>query len=275
MTDGTRHPVRRHRLRSAIWPGACIAAVAVLLAAYLLLIASNAIYLGWADGCYFLKQPRMWQRLWLTVWTSALATGFSMAIGIPAGYALSRLRLPAPRLMSTLIDLPVMVPPAAVGVFLFGLVRTFPVSSVCQVLGLRLAHNTAGVVFVQFVVTVAFCARLMKAAFDGVNPRFEQVSRSLGATLPRTFVQVTLPLAKRGILASLVVVWARAAAEWEALMLFVGGTTGQTDVLPFAIYLDWNGGMMGWCVSMSLVCVLMAIAAMGAMRMIGGRSYVW
>ena len=93
--------------------------------------------------------------------------------------------------------------------------------------------------------------------------------------MPRTFFCVTLPLAKRGLVASLIVVWARAAAEWEALMLFVGGTEGKTDVLPFAVYLDWNGGMMGWAVSMSVVCVLMAVAAMGAVHLIGGKSYVW
>ena len=268
-TTHTRSPRRR------LWPAMACSATAAILAAYLVFVASNAVYLGWADGLYFLGQSRMWARFGLTVWTATTATVLSVLVGIPAGYALSRLRFPMPNVTATLIDLPVMVPPAAVGAFLFGFVRTFPVRHVTELLGLRLGHNTAGVVFVQFVVTVAFCSRLMKAAFDTVNPRFEQVSRSLGAALPRTFVRVTLPLAKRGILASLVVVWARAAAEWEALMLFVGGTTGQTDVLPFAIYLDWNGGMMGWCVSMSLVCVLMAIAAMGAMRLIGGRSYVW
>jgi molybdate transport system permease protein len=115
----------------------------------------------------------------------------------------------------------------------------------------------------------------MKATFDSVNPRFEQVSRSLGATLPSTVFRVTLPLAKRGVMASLIVVWARAVAEWEALMLFVGGTEGQTDVMPFAVYLDWNGAMMGWVVSMSLVCIATAIAAMGAVRLIGGKSHVW
>ena len=258
-----------------LWPAVACTAIAAILAAYLLLVSSNAIYLGLSDSLYFGLHPRMWARWWLTVWTATVATGLSMLVGIPVGYALSRLRFPLPHLTSTLIDLPVMVPPAAVGAFLFGFVRTFPVRHVCDLLGLHLGHNVQGVVFVQFVVTVAFCARLMKAAFDGVSPRFEQVSRSLGASLPRTFVQVTLPLAKRGILASLIVVWARAAAEWEALMLFVGGTEGQTDVMPFAVYLDWNGAMMGWVVSMSLVCVLMAVAAMGAVRAIGGKSYVW
>jgi molybdate transport system permease protein len=252
-----------------------VAAAASLLAAYLMLVASNALYLGLSDSFYFLRHPRMWERWWLTVWTATTATGLSMLVGVPVGYALSRLRFPCPHLTATLIDLPVMVPPAAVGAFLFGFVRSFPVEPVTAAVGLRLGHNTAGVIFVQFVVTVAFCARLMKAAFDGVNPRFEQVSRSLGAALPRTFRCVTLPLAKRGIVASLIVVWARAAAEWEALMLFVGGTEGQTDVMPFAVYLDWNGAMMGWVTSMSLVCVLMAVAAMGAVRLIGGKSYVW
>ena len=269
MTTRTRRATRW------LWPAACVGAMALILAAYVLLVSSNAIYLGLSDSLYFLKHPRMWQRWWLTVWTATLATGFSMLVGIPAGYALSRLRFPCPHLTATLIDLPVMVPPAAVGAFLFGFVHTFPVKQACELAGLDLGHNTSGVVFVQFVVTVAFCSRLMKAAFDSVNPRFEQVSRSLGASLPRTFFCVTLPLAKRGVIASLIVVWARAAAEWEALMLFVGGTEGQTDIMPFAVYLDWNGAMMGWVVSMSLVCVLMAVAAMGAVRAIGGKSYVW
>ena len=266
---------RAARPHRQLWPAVCVSAVTVILAAYLVLLASNAIYLGWNDALHFFSHPRMWQRLWLTVWTSGTATCVSVLVGVPAGYALSRLRIPFPHLTGTLIDLPVMVPPAAVGVFLFGVVHSFPVSAICEATGVRLGHNTAGVILVQCVVTVAFCSRLMKASFDTVNPRFEAVSRSLGATLPRTVFQVTLPLAKNGIIASVIVVWARAAAEWEALMLFVGGIQGRTDVMPFAVYLDWNGGMMGWVVSMSLVCVLMAIVAMGVVRLIGGKSYVW
>ncbi len=54
-----------------------------------------------------------------------------------------------------------------------------------------------------------------------------------------------------------------------------GGTEAKTDVMPFAVYLDWNGGMMGWVVTFSLVCIFLAIASMGAVRIIGGKSYVW
>jgi molybdate transport system permease protein len=115
----------------------------------------------------------------------------------------------------------------------------------------------------------------MKAAFDNVTPRFENVSRSLGASVPYTLSKVTLPLAKRGIIAGIMVVWARAAAEWEGLMLFVGGVEGRTDVLPFAVYLDWNAAMMGWVISMSLVCVLTAVVVMASVRLVSGRSHVW
>jgi ABC-type sulfate transport system permease component len=261
--------------RSRIWPAICLASVSIILMGYLLLVLSNAIYLGFSDSLYFFSHPRLWDRLALTMWTATLATGLSLAFGIPTGYALSRFRFPCPRLMATIIDLPVLIPPAAVGAFLFGFTHTFPVRDILALLGINLGHTAAGVVFAQFMVTVAFCARLMKTTFDSTNPRFEFVSRSLGASRSRTFFKITLPLARRGIVASLIVVWARAAAEWEALMLFVGGTEGRTDTLPFAVYLDWNGGMMGWVVSLSLLCILMAIATMGAVRIIGRKSYVW
>lgn len=260
---------------NSIWPAVCVGAVGLVLAAYVLLVASNAVYLGLSDAKWFVTKSRLWVRFGLTVYTATSATAFALLVGIPAGYALSRLRFPCPTLMSTLIDLPVMVPPAAVGAFLFGLVHTFPVKQLSDLAGVQFSHNVPGVILVQFAVTVAFCTRLMKASFDAVNPRFEHISRSLGASLPRTLWKVTLPLAKNGIIASTIVVWARAASEWEALMLFVGGTEGQTDVMPFAVYLDWNGGMMGWVVTFSLACILLAIASMGAVRIIGGKSYVW
>ncbi|MBN2575081.1 MAG: molybdenum ABC transporter permease, partial [Deltaproteobacteria bacterium] len=107
------------------------------------------------------------------------------------------------------------------------------------------------------------------------SPRFEAVSRSLGASLPRTFFRVSLPLARNGVLASLIVVWARAAAEWESLMLFVGGIQGRTDTLPFAVYLDWNGGLLGWALTNSLFCVLIAVGSLYAVRRVGGHGHVF
>jgi len=248
---------------------------ATLLLAVAAILAINGLYLGLADFVHYLGRPRTWVSLWVTVWTATVATLIAMVVAVPAGYALSRYRLPGTRALLTVIDLPVMVPPAAIGVFLLGVFRSFPFESLCGWLGLRIDHAVPGVVVAQITVTLAFAIRLVKASFDMVSPRFEAVSRSLGASLPRTFFRVSLPLARNGVLASTIVVWARAAAEWESLMLFVGGIQGQTDTLPFAVYLDWNGGLLGWALTNSLFCVLIAIGSLYAVRRLGGRGHVF
>ena len=264
-----------NNLKIKMWPALCVGSLLLVLFCYLALVVSNAAYLGLSDFLKFLPRERLWVRVGLTFYTSLIATVLSLFVGIPAGYALSRLKLPWPKLTATLMDLPVMVPPAAIGAFLLGFMGSFPVKQLCDFFNLEFAHNTSGVILVQFVVTLAFCCRLMKSSFDRVNPRFEAVSRSLGSSYPATIWKVTLPMAKNGIIASALIVWARAAAEWEALMIFVGGTMGKTDVLPFSVYLDWNGGMMGEVVMYSLISIAMAILSMSAMHYIGGKSHAY
>ena len=261
--------------RGRWWPALCAATAFAAVAFYVVMVASNWIYLGWNDTLYFFSQSRMWQRFWLTMWTSTISSAFSLLVGIPAGYALSRFKFPCHNLFASVIDLPIVVSPAVIGAFLFGITTRFPFDVISQHYNIYIGRNGYGVLIVQFTVTAAFCARLMKASFDMIPRRFETVSLSLGASNFRTFFRVVMPMAKNGIIASMIVVWARAAAEWEGLMLFVGASEGKTDIMPFAIYLDWNGGMMGWVTSMTIVCVLMAIVAMSAMRIIGGRSHVW
>lgn len=241
--------------------------VAFLALSYGGLIASTAVYLGLGDSLHFLAQERLWSRVWLTLWTAGVSTLLAMALAVPAGYALSRHPLPLPELWATLVDLPVMVPPAAVGAFLLGAVDVPPVRALCDLLGLHFSHRTEGVLLCQVTVTLAFGVRLSKLAFDAVPARQELLARTLGASSVETLWRVTLPQAGRGLGAAALVVFARAAAEWEALMLFVGATQGRTDTLPFAVYLDWNGGLMGWVASMSLICVLLALALMGAARL--------
>jgi len=261
--------------RGGWWPTVSVGITIIILFAYVVLVVSNWIYLGWSDTIYFFSKSRMWERFWLTVWTSTVSTFFALCVGIPAGYALSRFTFPCRNVIASIIDLPIVVSPAVVGAFLFGITTRFPFDLISEHYGIYIGRNVYGVLLVQFTVTAAFCARLMKASFDMIPTRFEAVSRSLGASSLRTFFRVVLPMAKNGIIASMIVGWARAAAEWEGLMLFVGATEGKTDIMPFAIYLDWNGGMMGWVTSMSIVCILMAISAISAMKMIGGRSNVW
>lgn len=261
------------KIRQSAWNISFFSFVAIILIGIGFIAITNALFLGFGDFIYYLQKSRTWINFFNTVWTVSISTTLSMLIGIPVGYTLSRYQLPCSKLLKTLIDLPVMVPPAAVGVFLLGMFKTVPVSNITDMLGIKVVHALPGVIVAQFTVTVSFCIRLVMASFDAVNPKYEQVARSLGASAPRVFLKVSLPMAKSGLLAGLIIVWARAAAEWESLMLFVGGIQGKTDVLPFAVYLDLVGGKLGWALTTSLFCMVIAVASMSAVYYIGGKKY--
>lgn len=224
---------------------------------------SNLAYLGASDLLHFLGQGRTWRCFGLSLGTASLASALAMFIAVPMGYALSRLRGRGSWLLHALLDLPIMMPPAAVGLFLLGFFGSPAGHWLEDGLGLSFAHALPGVVLAQVVVTTAFGVRVVKAAFDGQRPEHERVARSLGASLPYTFLHVSLPMARRGILAGTCLVWARAVAEYEALMLFTGAIQGRTDVLPLAVYLDVTAGKLEWAIVLSLLCV-----ALGALSLL-------
>lgn len=261
------------KIRQTAWVVFFSSFVVIILCATGVLFLVNALFLGPGDFFYYLCKSRTWVNLSTTLWTATMATLLSMLVGIPVGYALSRCKFPFPGLLKTVLDLPVMVPPAAIGVFLLGIFTAAPISELTRMLGLKVDHALPGVIVAQFTVTVSFCIRLVMASFDSVNPKCEQVARSLGASLPRVFFAVSLPMARNGILAGLIVVWACAAAEWESLMIFVGGIQGRTDVMPFAVYLDWVGGKLGWALTTSLLCVIIAGLSMSAVHFIAGKQH--
>jgi molybdate transport system permease protein len=263
------------KIKQSAWVASFSAFVGIILFAVGTLIASNVLFLGLGDFLYYLGRSKTWLHFGITLWTASIATLLSLLIGIPIGYALSRYAFPLPRLFKTLIDLPVMVPPAAIGIFLLGVFTTAPLSNLTQALGIKVDHALPGVIVAQFTVTVSFCIRLVMASFATVSPKFEQVARSLGASLPHAFFKVSLPMAKNGIAAAVIVVWARAAAEWESLMLFVGGIQGRTDVMPFAVYLDFAGGKLGWALTTSLLCMAIAAMSMSAVHYIGRKKHAW
>lgn len=241
--------IKHSQLKQISWVIFFSAFVIIILAGIGFLITTNILFLVFSDFMYYLQKSRTWINIATTIWTASIATVLSMFVGIPVGYMLARYKFPCQKFMETLIDLPVMVPPAAVGIFLLGLFKTFPLSSATSILGIKVDHALSGVIVAQFTVTVSFCIRLTMASFKTVSPRYEYVGRSLGASLPYAFFKISLPLAKNSLLVALIIVWARSCAEWESLMLFVGGK-------------------LGWALTTSMFCVLIAIVSMYAVHRI-------
>ncbi|MBN2498510.1 MAG: ABC transporter permease [Deltaproteobacteria bacterium] len=232
---------------------------------------ANALFLGWSDWIHFLCQGRTWRCFGLSVGTAGLATCVSMLLAVPLGFALSRARFRGQWLLQALLDLPIMVPPAAVGMFLLGLFGSGPGAWLESSLGIQLVHALPGVVLAQVVVTCAFGVRVCRAAFEAIPPTYEAVARSLGASLASTFFRVHLPLARSALLAATCLVWARALAEYEALMLFVGAIQGRTDVMPLAVYLDTTAGKLEWATVFSFLCAGLGVVSLWAIRRLGAR----
>ena len=179
-----------------------------------------------------------WQIVWFTAWVSALSTLVILPFGLALAWLLARRDWPGKSLVETLVMMPLVMPPVATGLILLKALGRH------GALG-RFFHDTLDldIVFTWRAVLVALgvmsfpllvlCARM---AFEQVNPRFEQIARTLGAGEARVFFTITLPLAWRGILGGMTLAFARALGEFGATIMVAGNITGQTSTLSLSIY---------------------------------------
>jgi len=131
-----------------------------------------------------------------------------------------------------------------------------------------------GIILAQFIVVTALAVRLLKATFDGIDARYEDVARTLGASRLRAVWHVTLPMARPGILAALVLTWARAVGEFGATMTLAGATAMKTETLPVAIFLGFSRADVQQALILVLALFAVALVVLLVIRRIGGRRVV-
>jgi len=139
-------------------------------------------------------KPSVLSSLKLTVITVSISMILTVSISLPCAYALSRYRLPFKNLIETVIDLPIIFPPAVIGILLLGIFSSFLDSFIYRTTGIKFIHTYYGIVLVQCAVTISFGIRILKAVFDTLDPRIELVSYSLGAGFLHTLRHITLPI---------------------------------------------------------------------------------
>lgn len=208
----------------------------------------------------------------LSLLTASLAAFLSMLVAIPAAYALSRAQFRGKGFLDSLLDLPLVLPPIAVGVALLIFFRT-SIGRGIEATGLEFVFTPLGIILAQFTLVCTFALRLMKASFDAVNPRYEQVARTLGCGALTSFLRIALPLARRGILAAAVLTWARAVGDFGATVIFVGATPFKTETLPIAIFLNLSTLEIQRAISLTLLLLGLSLVALLSFRWIMGRGY--
>jgi molybdate transport system permease protein len=192
---------------------------------------------------HLIGDPAVRDALLVTLRTSLVANAIILAVGTPASYLLATRRFRGRALLVTLLELPVVLPPAVAGIALlaaFGRGGLF---------GDALARGGIILPFTQWAVVVAvvfvaapFYLRQAIAAFEAVDPRLPEAARTLGASPGRTFLRVSLPLASSGLAAGWVLAFARGVGEFGATIIFAGSVRGRTQTLTLAVYdqLDAN-----------------------------------
>jgi molybdate transport system permease protein len=179
-----------------------------------------------------------WRVLALTLRTAALAVAVILPPGLALAWLLARRTWPGKALVETLLALPLVMPPVATGLILLRLLgrRSALGGWFLRVFDADIVFTWRAVVAAMAVMALPLLVRSARHAFEGVDPRIENVARTLGASWPRILRELTLPLAARGILGGVLLAFARALGEFGATILVAGNIPGRTRTLALAIY---------------------------------------
>jgi molybdate transport system permease protein len=195
----------------------------------------------------------------LSLETSAIALALILLVGTPAAWMLATREFRLKPALVTLIELPLVLPPAAAGIALLAALGPHGIAGgLLDDAGITLVLTTAGVVVAMAFVASPFYIRQAQAAFESLDPRLLEAARTLGATEARRFTRVAIPLARNGLVAGAALAWGRALGEFGATLMFAGSLRGVTQTAPLALYerfaTDFDGAI-------ALAVVLLAVSA--------------
>ena len=208
-----------------------------------------------------------WVALALTLKVAGWATALNLVLGVAVGWAMARRRFPGRDLLDAVLTLPMVMPPTVLGYYLLVLIGSQGVIGawLLQQFGIRLIFTWQAAVIAATIVSFPLVFKAARAAFETVDPQYEDAARTLGISEWAIFFRVTLPLAWRGILAGLLLAFARALGEFGATLMVAGSIAGKTQTLYIAVYEAVQAGQddtANFLVAVtSLVCIAVLLSA--------------
>jgi molybdate transport system permease protein len=203
-----------------------------------------------------------WQVVRFTIWAALVSVVLILPPGLALAWLLARKEWRGKSLVETLITLPLVIPPVATGLillYLFG--KRGPIGKLLASAGIDVVFTWKAVVLALSVMSLPLLVRSARAAFETVNVRLENVARTLGANPLRVFFTISLPLAKRGILAGVILAFARALGEFGATIMIAGNIPGQTSTMALEIFHSVQLGHDSHAWRLLIVSALIAFAA--------------
>lgn len=272
LTRGSpRSPSRRSDLPFFLIMGGLSACFILLV---VLMVAADVMFTSVDEFRAALMKKEIQAAFRLTILTCTVAAILSVWVGTPLGYLLSRYRFRGRWLVDTLVDIPIVLPPLVLGLSLLILFH-LPLGNwqleewLRDDVGFPVTYRWPAVVLAQFSVACAFAVRTMRVTFDQINPRAEDVARTLGCTRGQAFVSVALPQSWRGMTAAATIAWARSLGEFGPILVFAGATRMRTEVLSTTVFLELSIGNLNAAVAVSLLMVSIAVVVLMLLRLIG------
>jgi len=250
--------------------GILIAAVTLYLALPIL-----ALFLRVTPEMFFtaLHDPDVISALWLSLITTSITLAVVILVGTPFAYFHCRYSYPGKVIVDTLIDLPLVLPPAVAGVALLVLYgRVGILGRYFNMFGISIAFTTLAVVMAQIFVASPFYLRQAKSLFEQLDPAYEQTAQTLGASSLRTLALVTLPMTAGGLVSGAVMTFGRALGEFGATIMFAGNLPGVTQTMPLAVYVGMEGSNINVGLTISILLVIISFTIMIIVRLIQKRE---
>jgi len=201
----------------------------------------------------------------LTIKAAFFATVFSAIAGIPLAYLLTRKKFFGRAVLMAIIDLPIIIPHSAAGIALLAVIGRQ--SAVAGVLGKSLVGTTAGISVAMAFVSLPFLVNAACQGFAGVDEKLEKAARTLGASPSRVFFTISLPLAWRGILSGMILMWARGISEFGAVVI-IAYHPMTTPVMVFQRFNDFG---LANARSVAVLLILICVAIFILLRLFSGR----
>jgi molybdate transport system permease protein len=238
---------------------AAIAALAVALTFVFLPVVAILIDVAPGDLLARLDDPVSLDALRLSLETSAISLAIIVVVGTPAAYLLATRRFRGRTLVETVVELPLVLPPAVAGIALLAAFGPQGLlGSALDDAGLGIALTTGGVVVAQTFVASPFYLRQAQAAFAALDPSLAEASRTLGAGEAATFARVLVPAAAGGLVTGTALAWGRALGEFGATLIVAGSFRGVTQTAPLAIFASFSSDFTA---ALALSAVLLAVSA--------------
>ncbi len=208
------------------------------------------------------------ESIWLTLWTSMLGTLLFACAAVPFAWILARKQFPLKKLVSGIVDVPVVIPQSAAGIAILGFItRDSTLGRFGEWMGISFVGNPAGIILAMAFVSIPFLINAARDGFEAVPEKLEKAALNLGASPMRVFFTISLPLAWRSVLSGLIMMWARGMSAFGAVVI----VAYHPMIAPVLIYERFGSFGLSYARPVAVVFICVCLLFFVLLRMLSSK----